>query len=115
MCRWLRKKKAKAEKEKAAKLAKRSDAKLANVIICERWDKKAAKFTVPELPFPYTQNNVRTSPHPVAALMDNPSWQPKHTHADTRRPHAPERTGIKSPEHLFWQSSSVGTRTDLAA
>lgn len=72
VCRWLRKKKAKAEKEKAAKLAKRSDAKLANVIICERWDKKAAKFTVPELPFPYTQNNVRTSPPPGGCTDGQP-------------------------------------------
>eukprot|EP00892_Ulva_mutabilis_P005106 jgi/Ulvmu1/2968/UM015_0008.1 len=55
---WLKRKKAKAEKERQAKLSKRVDAKLANVIICEKWDKKAAKFTVPELPFPYTQQDV---------------------------------------------------------
>lgn len=54
-------KKAKAEKEKKSRLAKRADAKLANVIICEKYDKKAAKFTVPELPFPYTQQEVRPS------------------------------------------------------
>lgn len=64
-CRWLKRKKAKAEKEKTSRLAKRADAKLANVIICEKYDKKAAKFTVPELPFPYTQQDVRP-PHPAS-------------------------------------------------
>ena len=68
--RWLKKKKARAEKERKTKLAQRADAKLANVIICEKWDKKAAKFTVPELPFPYTQQDVRpltVYPHLIRA------------------------------------------------
>ena len=59
MCRWLRDKKAAAERERTARVGRRVDAKLKGVVISEKWDKKAAKLTVTDLPFPYTRSEVR--------------------------------------------------------
>lgn len=52
-------KKAKAEAERARRLAGRKDAKLKGVVISEKWDKKWQKYTTPNLPFPYSQKEVR--------------------------------------------------------
>jgi U3 small nucleolar RNA-associated protein 14 len=57
--RWLIEKRAAAEKEKLQRLGARADAKLKGVVISEKWDKKASKFTVMDLPFPYTSKEVR--------------------------------------------------------
>ena len=62
MRRWLVEKKAKAEAERARRLAGRADAKLKGVVISEKWDKKWQKYTTPNLPFPYSQKEVRSCP-----------------------------------------------------
>ena len=56
--RWLRDKRAAADAEKARLLAARRDARTKSVIISEKWDKKAAKYSTPSLPFPYVQKEV---------------------------------------------------------
>lgn len=45
-------------RERAAAVGRRKDAKLDHVVISERWDKKAAKFTTPELPFPFKSKDA---------------------------------------------------------
>ena len=39
-------------------IARRQDAKLAHVIISERYDKKASKYGTPSVPFPYNAKEV---------------------------------------------------------
>lgn len=39
-------------------IAKRKDAKLAAVIITERYDKKAAKYATPAVPFPFNSKDI---------------------------------------------------------
>lgn len=39
-------------------MGRRKDAKLEHVVISERWDKKASKFTTPELPFPFKDKDA---------------------------------------------------------
>ncbi len=39
-------------------IAKRKDAKLAHVIISERYDKKASKYGTPSVPFPFNAKEV---------------------------------------------------------
>lgn len=39
-------------------IARRKDAKLAHVIISERYDKKASKYGTPSVPFPYNVKEV---------------------------------------------------------
>ena len=39
-------------------IARRKDAKLAHVIISERYDKKASKYGTPSVPFPYNAKEV---------------------------------------------------------
>ena len=50
---WARDAKAKAERARAEALAGRADAKKPLVIISEKYDRKAAAFTVPSVPFPF--------------------------------------------------------------
>lgn len=45
-------------RQKEATKAGRKDAKLKDVVISERWDKKAAKFTTPALPFPFNSTEA---------------------------------------------------------
>jgi hypothetical protein len=59
-CRWLAEKKAKAEAERQRRLKGRRDAKLPGVVISEKWDKKAQKYTTPNVPFPHKQKEVCT-------------------------------------------------------
>lgn len=39
-------------------IAKRKDAKLAHVVISERYDKKAARYGTPSVPFPFGAKDV---------------------------------------------------------
>lgn len=39
-------------------IAKRKDAKMAGVILSERYDKKAAKYATPSVPFPFNSKDV---------------------------------------------------------
>jgi U3 small nucleolar RNA-associated protein 14 len=55
---WMAAARRKAEKVQAAAAAARKDAKLQNVILSEKWDKKAAKYLAPQLPFPYNKPGV---------------------------------------------------------
>ncbi len=48
-------------REREAAAAGRTDAKMKNVVISEKWDKKAAKFTAGSLPFPYDSKEVYES------------------------------------------------------
>ncbi|GBF90520.1 hypothetical protein Rsub_03516 [Raphidocelis subcapitata] len=50
---WMAEARAKAARKKEAAAASRRDAKLAHVVIAEKWDKKAAKYCAPALPFPF--------------------------------------------------------------
>jgi U3 small nucleolar RNA-associated protein 14 len=45
-------------RDRAAAAAGRKDAKMKTVVMSEKWDKKAAKYTAGSLPFPYTSREV---------------------------------------------------------
>ena len=45
-------------RQKEEAIAKRKDAKLAHVIISERYDKKASKYGTPSVPFPFSAKEV---------------------------------------------------------
>lgn len=45
-------------RQKQGALAARKDAKLDAVVISERYDKKAAKFSAPSLPYPYNSKEA---------------------------------------------------------
>ena len=59
--RWMRDAKVKAERDRANAAAGRTDAKMRNVVISEKWDKKAAKYSAGSLPFPYDSKEVYES------------------------------------------------------
>ena len=71
---------AKAVRQREAAAAGRKDAKMAHVVISEKFDKKAAKLTTPALPFPYTSKEVRgrappPPPPPPRAAAPQPAPQ----------------------------------------
>ncbi len=45
-------------REKDAALKARKDAKMKAVVVSERWDKRAAKYGTPEVPFPFHSRAV---------------------------------------------------------
>lgn len=55
---WMLKKHEDAQKKRAEALKKRKDARLKNVIISEKIDKKAEKLHTKSLPFPFTSKEV---------------------------------------------------------
>ncbi|BDA46715.1 probable U3 small nucleolar RNA-associated protein 14 homolog A [Coccomyxa sp. Obi] len=55
---WMAKAQDKALRNREATIAKRKDAKLAAVIITERYDKKAAKYATPAVPFPFNSKDI---------------------------------------------------------
>ena len=57
----MRDAKVKAERDRANAAAGRTDAKMRNVVISEKWDKKAAKYSAGSLPFPYDSKEVYES------------------------------------------------------
>jgi U3 small nucleolar RNA-associated protein 14 len=61
---WMAEARQKAARRKEAAAAGRKDAKLAHVVISEKWDKRAAKYGTQALPFPYRsadayENSIR--------------------------------------------------------
>ncbi|CAD7700247.1 unnamed protein product, partial [Ostreobium quekettii] len=65
--RWMVEAKKAAQREREAAAKKRKDAKLKHVIITEKVDKKAAKYTAAKAPFPFTSNQAynRSLRHPI--------------------------------------------------
>ena len=54
-------------RRRANAIAGRKDAKLAAVVISERYDKKAAKYATPQVPFPFDSRDTLRAQHPAAA------------------------------------------------
>ncbi|GAX86408.1 hypothetical protein CEUSTIGMA_g13818.t1 [Chlamydomonas eustigma] len=77
------------DRETAA--AGRSDAKIRNVVINEKWDKKAAKYTASSLPFPYTSKEVYESSlrQPLG-----PEYNPDSSFRNLTRPAVLKTTGV---------------------
>ncbi|KAK9827643.1 hypothetical protein WJX81_002537 [Elliptochloris bilobata] len=50
---WMAAAQAKAQRRREDALAKRKDAKLPAVVVSERWDRKAAKYGTPAVPYPF--------------------------------------------------------------
>jgi U3 small nucleolar RNA-associated protein 14 len=55
---WMVAAKAKAAAQRTSAAAARKDANLKHVVISEKWDKKAAKYLTPSLPFPFNDRQV---------------------------------------------------------
>ncbi|GAX81102.1 hypothetical protein CEUSTIGMA_g8536.t1 [Chlamydomonas eustigma] len=88
---WMRDAKEKAKKDRETAAAGRSDAKIRNVVISEKWDKKAAKYTASSLPFPYTSKEVYESSlrQPLG-----PEYNPDSSFRNLTRPAVLKTTGV---------------------
>lgn len=101
-------------RQKKAALEGRRDAKLQNVVISERYDKKAAKFNVASLPFPYTSKaafegnmrqplgaefNTQTSFRYAVPFLVLSKWQEQHSSCPSANP-AAQSSSLK--QSLFY-------------
>mmetsp|Transcript_5357 Transcript_5357/g.11731 ORF Transcript_5357/g.11731 Transcript_5357/m.11731 type:complete len:1130 (-) Transcript_5357:373-3762(-) len=55
---WMRDARDKVKKEREKAAESRKDAGMRNVVISEKWDKKAAKYLAPQLPFPFNNQEA---------------------------------------------------------
>lgn len=55
---WMAEARLKAARRKEAAAAARKDARLAHVVVTEKWDKKAAKYKAAALPFPFKSTDA---------------------------------------------------------
>ena len=88
---WMLRERAAAEKKRADAAARRKDARLKHVIISEKFDKKAAKFSVPEVPFPFKsrEDYERSMRMPLGR-----EFMTDKVHRDMTRPDVLKTTGV---------------------
>jgi U3 small nucleolar RNA-associated protein 14 len=88
---WMLRERAAAEKKRADAAARRKDAKLKNVIISERFDKKADKFSVQEVPYPFKsrEDYERSVRMPIGR-----EFMTDKVHRDMTRPAVLKTTGV---------------------
>uniref|UniRef100_A0A7R9VFW6 Uncharacterized protein n=1 Tax=Chlamydomonas euryale TaxID=1486919 RepID=A0A7R9VFW6_9CHLO len=87
---WMRDAKAAAAEKRAAAAGARKDAGRRNVVISEKWDKKAQKFTAEAAPYPFTSREV------YEASMRQPlgrQFNPDSSFRDLTRPAVLKATG----------------------
>ncbi|KAK9837770.1 hypothetical protein WJX74_004747 [Apatococcus lobatus] len=80
---WMRDARVKAQKEKDAALKARKDAKLKAVVVSERWDKRAAKYGTPDVPFPFHSRAIydQSMRQPIGK-----DYNPTSSYRDMTRP-----------------------------
>jgi len=88
---WMLRERAAAEKKRADAAARRKDAKLKHVIISERFDKKADKFSVQEVPYPFKsrEDYERSVRMPLGR-----EFMTDKVHRDMTRPAVLKTTGV---------------------
>ncbi|GFR45758.1 hypothetical protein Agub_g7173 [Astrephomene gubernaculifera] len=88
---WMQTAKEKATKQRAEAAANRKDAQLKYVVISEKWDKKAAKYTAPTAPFPFTSQEAyeRSLRQPLGR-----EYNPDVAFRDLTRPAVLKQAGV---------------------
>ncbi|GLC47246.1 hypothetical protein PLESTF_000895000 [Pleodorina starrii] len=89
--RWMQAAKDKAAKIRADAAAGRKDANLKYVVVSEKWDKKAAKYTAPTAPFPFTNQETyeRSLRQPLGR-----DFNPDAAFRDLTRPAVLKQSGV---------------------
>lgn len=100
---WILKARAKAEEQRKEALSSRKDRRLKHVVISERYDKKAAKYTTTSLPFPFKtreeyERSIRT---PLGS-----DFNTDKSHRDLVRPEVLTTTGVRIDPLKFTKSNS---------
>ncbi|KXZ48222.1 hypothetical protein GPECTOR_29g127 [Gonium pectorale] len=100
---WMQAAKDRAAKQRAEAAAGRKDANLKYVVISERWDKKAAKYTAPTAPFPFT------SPEAYERSLRQPlgrEYNPDASFRDLTRPAVLKQAGVVIEPLRFSESAA---------
>ncbi|KAG2441194.1 hypothetical protein HYH02_010038 [Chlamydomonas schloesseri] len=88
---WMQAAKDRAAKQRAEAAAGRRDAGMKYVVVSEKWDKKAAKYTAPAAPFPFT------SPEAYERSLRQPlgrEFNPDQAFRDLTRPAVIKQAGV---------------------
>ncbi|KAG2423906.1 hypothetical protein HXX76_014959 [Chlamydomonas incerta] len=88
---WMQAAKDRAAKQRADAAAGRRDAGMKYVVVSEKWDKKAAKYTAPAAPFPFT------SPEAYERSLRQPlgrEYNPDQAFRDLTRPAIIKQAGV---------------------
>ncbi|KAK9699636.1 hypothetical protein RND81_08G186200 [Saponaria officinalis] len=95
---WMSKEHADAKQKRDAALKKRKDARLNHVIISEKVDKKAEKFHLKTLPYPFTSKEVydRSNRMPLG-----PEYNPATVAGALTRPEVVKKSGVIIPPISF--------------
>ncbi|XP_072977853.1 uncharacterized protein C57A7.06 [Typha angustifolia] len=88
---WMLEEHEKAKRKREEALKKRKDAKLKNVIISERIDKKAEKLLAKSLPFPYTTREVYEQ---SIRMPIGPEYNPAISVGALNRPAVVKKAGV---------------------
>ncbi|KAG2495048.1 hypothetical protein HYH03_006979 [Edaphochlamys debaryana] len=88
---WMQSAKDRAAKQRAEAAAGRTDASMKYVVVSEKWDKKAAKYTAPELPFPFKSQDAyeRSLRQPLGR-----QYNPDAAFRDLTRPAVLKQAGV---------------------
>ena len=100
---WILKARAKAEEQRKEAISSRKDRKLKHVVISERYDKKASKYTTTDIPFPFKrredyERSIRT---PLGSDFNS-----EKSHRDLTRPDILTTTGVRIDPLSFTKSNA---------
>lgn len=100
---WILKARANAEAQRKEAIASRQDRKLKHVVISERYDKKASKYTTTAVPFPFKtradyERSIRT---PLGSDFNSDK-----SHRDLTRPEVLTTTGVRIDPLSFTKTNS---------
>lgn len=100
---WMQTAKDKAAKQREAAAAGRKDAKLKYVVISEKYDKKAIKYTAPAAPFPFTSQEAyeRSIRQPLGR-----EYNPDAAFRDLTRPAVIKQSGVVIAPLRFSESTA---------
>jgi len=100
---WMAQEKEKVERLREASAANRQDANLKHVIISEKFDKCAAKYTTPSVPFPFTNAEVYEASvrQPLGA-----DFNPDKSFRDLTRPAVLKESGVVIQPVRYNESTS---------
>ncbi|PNW76852.1 hypothetical protein CHLRE_11g478966v5 [Chlamydomonas reinhardtii] len=102
---WMQAAKDRAAKQRADAAAGRRDAGMKYVVVSEKWDKKAAKYTAPAAPFPFT------SPEAYERSLRQPlgrDFNPDQAFRDLTRPAVIKQAGVTINPLRFSEATAKG-------
>ena len=100
---WILKARAKAEEQRKEAISSRQDRKLKHVVISEKYDKKASKYTTQAVPFPFKrredyERSIRT---PLGSDFNS-----EKSHWDLTRPEILTTTGVRIDPLRYTKTNS---------